>query len=193
MLRAGKHYQPPSLSSIGHSNVKGLRLVLLGAPGAGKGSYAKYIGHYFSVPVISTGDLLRKEIALNTPVGQEVHSITKQGGLVNDGIIFDLLKVRLAQDDVVNGYILDGFPRKLSQAQAFDALTQDKANGILPITTALNISLREDIIIRKALARRTCSKCNAGYNLEHVDEDGIYMPALLPRVDNVCDVVRRTG
>ena len=187
-----RNYTPPTLASVGKSQNKGLRLVLLGAPGSGKGSFSKFISHHFEVPMISTGDLIRAEIKAGTPIGKQVEEITRKGHLVSDEIVISLLKQRISQPDTQNGYILDGFPRRVEQAEILDALSHTNPTShtnpfVQPPNTVVNIELREDILITKACARRVCSGCGQGYNLADVHDGEYCMPAILPKVPNTCD------
>lgn len=151
----------------------------MGAPGVGKGTFATRLAPHFSIPTISTGDLIRAEIKSGTPVGQSVKALTEKGGLVSDDIVLDLLKTRLDQPDAQVGFILDGYPRRISQADTLSALH--------PVSLAVNLVLDESILVEKALARRICEKCGHGYNLANICRDGYQMPPLLPKVAGKCD------
>lgn len=174
-------YKPPSLEQIGHSKFVGsLRVVLLGPPGAGKGSFAKYIASYYQIPTISTGDILRAEVKKRSPLGRRVEEITARGDLVDDILIMEMLSKRLEEPDTSNGYILDGFPRTLPQAKALNDFAHKDTTPFHPPNVVLNINLREDVNIAKALGRRVCSDCTRGYNVANIVEDVMYMPAILP-------------
>ncbi len=212
-------YAPPTLESVGKSSFPNLRMVLLGAPGSGKGSFAKFISHYYNVPVLSTGDLIRKEIADNSPIGRAVKEASNSGKLLGDDVVIEVLKNALSKatssspsGTPPNGYILDGFPRRISQAVSLEQMNGavNAASGtaasaaasssasahaqggasLPPINVALNINLREDVLVRKAVARRVCKGCGRGYNVADIQEDNICMPAILPRRTGVCDSVR---
>jgi len=168
----------PSPSSSAGSK-RSIRLALLGAPGVGKGTFAARIGPHYGIPCISTGDLVRAEIKAQTPIGQQIADINKKGGLVEDGIILDLLKRRLAQKDCLSGFLLDGFPRRVTQAQALSNLAR--------IDFVVNISLAEEVLIEKTINRRVCKSCGHGYNFADIRRGEICMPPLLPKKPNVCD------
>lgn len=184
-------YTLPTKQGLGTSRHSGLRAVLLGAPGSGKGSFGKFIAHYFQVPIVSTGDLIRAEIKRQSPLGKDIQSLAAAGTLVGDDVVFALLQDRLQQADTQSGFILDGFPRRLTQAETLAKVfpSPAPATGIASraVNCVLNISLREDVLVRKAVARRVCDGCGAGYNVAHVFEGTIRMPAILPRTPNACD------
>ncbi|MES1912541.1 MAG: hypothetical protein MHM6MM_004800 [Cercozoa sp. M6MM] len=156
------------------------RVLLLGAPGAGKGTYAKVLSPMLEIPHISTGDLIRDEIRAQTPIGREIEQLVSQGELVSDETTAELLRARLQRDDAKKGYFLDGFPRTRKQ---IDMLNDVGAE----VDAALEIQLDEDILVEKIVQRRACSKCGRNYNLAHIERDGWYMPPLLPQKDGVCD------
>ena len=157
-----------------------IHLVLLGAPGVGKGTFASRIGPHYNIPAISTGDLVRAEIKKpNSSVGAEIKSISERGGLVSDSIILNMLQSRLQEHDAQNGFLLDGFPRRVTQADALNSMTY--------VSAVLNITLREDILINKICSRRVCSKCGRNYNLADIHEGEYVMPPLLPRKSGICD------
>ncbi len=139
-----------------------MRLVLLGAPGAGKGTQAKKLIEKYGIPQISTGDILRKAVADGTPLGKEAKSYMDSGGLVPDSVVIGLVRERLAQDDCKKGYILDGFPRTTPQAEALDkVLTGMNA----PLDTALSVDVDMDILMKRLTGRRTCKSCQQMYNI----------------------------
>lgn len=146
------------------------------------------MSYYFNAPVISTGDLIRTEIKNKTEIGKHVKKLSEKGKLVEDEIVVSIVRKRLAeleaQTSGPQSYILDGFPRTVHQAMMLEEGSEGKM-----INTALHITLREDILIRKSLARRVCSNCGRGYNVANIDEDGIVMPALLPKREGHCDDV----
>lgn len=150
------------------------RVVLLGAPGAGKGTQAKMLIEKYKIPQISTGDILRKAVADGTPLGKEAKVIMDQGGLVSDKIVLGLVEERLKQPDTANGFILDGFPRNTAQAEALDKILT--SNG-MPLTVALNIDVDMNDLLKRLTGRRTCRGCQQMYN--------IHFSA--PKKDGVCD------
>jgi len=151
-----------------------MRLVLLGAPGAGKGTQAKKLIEKYSIPQISTGDILRKAVADGTPLGKEAKSYMDSGGLVPDSVVIGLVKERLAQDDCKKGYILDGFPRTTPQAEALDA--ELTAMGT-PLTDALSVDVPMNDLMKRLTGRRTCKSCQQMYNLHFS----------APQKEGVCD------
>lgn len=150
------------------------RVVLLGAPGAGKGTQAKMLIEKYNIPQISTGDILRKAVADGTPLGKEAKVIMDQGGLVSDKIVLGLVEERIKQPDCNAGFILDGFPRNTAQAEALDKMLV--AMGA-PLTIALNIDVDMNDLLKRLTGRRTCKSCQQMYN--------IHFSA--PKKDGVCD------
>lgn len=138
------------------------RIVLIGPPGAGKGTQAEYLRDRHGVPHISTGDMLREQIRNNTPLGREAQGFINQGLLVPDALIFSVLKDRLAKEDVNIGYILDGFPRSRGQAEALDEFLKRHHQEL---TGALLLTLDDDIIVRRLSNRRVCPECGRVYHL----------------------------
>lgn len=134
-----------------------VRLILLGAPGAGKGTQAAKIQEEYNIPSISTGQIIRESIAANTPLGNKMKSFIDRGELVPDDIVVEIVKERIKKDDCKNGYILDGFPRTISQATIMEKLP-------IPIDVALEIDVDENIIVDRLSGRRVCSKCGATYH-----------------------------
>ncbi len=147
-----------------------MKLILLGAPGAGKGTQADIISRKLEIPTISTGNILRAAIREGTPVGLKARAIIEAGQLVPDDVIMGIVAERVARDDCRKGYILDGVPRTVAQA---DALTE---HGI-DVDLALCIDVPDEVIIKRMSGRRTCSVCSATY---HVESNP-------PRVEGVCD------
>jgi adenylate kinase len=150
------------------------RVVLLGAPGAGKGTQAKMLIEKYKIPQISTGDILRKAVADGTPLGKEAKVIMDQGGLVSDKIVLGLVEERIKQPDCKAGFILDGFPRNTAQAEALDKMLS--AMGA-PLTIALNIDVDMNDLLKRLTGRRTCKGCQQMYNIH-------FSP---PKKDGVCD------
>ena len=150
------------------------RVVLLGAPGAGKGTQAKMLIEKYKIPQISTGDILRKAVADGTPLGKEAKVIMDQGGLVSDKIVLGLVEERIKQPDCKNGFILDGFPRNTVQAEALDKILSGMG---APLTIALNIDVDMNDLLKRLTGRRTCKGCQQMYN--------IYFSA--PKKEGICD------
>ena len=166
-------------------------LLLFGPPGCGKGTQALRIAESFHIPAISTGDLLRAEVAAETDLGLEVKSILASGGLVSDKLVTKILLRRLKTDDCKDGYLLDGYPRTLDQAETLDRFF--KKQEIAPISIHLDVP--EDVITARITSRRQCPTCKAIYNVisqpprvpDTCDNDG---SALITRADDKEDVVR---
>ena len=147
-----------------------MRLIMLGAPGAGKGTQAEVLSEKFGIPAISTGAMIRQAIKNGTDVGLKAKDYIDKGLLVPDAAIIDIIKERLNEDDCKNGFILDGFPRTIAQAEALDEF------GI-EIDTALSIEVDDEVIVKRLSGRRECSVCGATY---HVDSKP-------PVKDGICD------
>lgn len=150
------------------------RVVLLGAPGAGKGTQAKMLIDRFKIPQISTGDILRKAVADGTPLGKEAKVIMDSGGLVSDKIVLGLVEERIKQPDCKAGFILDGFPRNTAQAEALDKIL---AGMNMPLTVALNIDVDLNDLLKRLTGRRTCKSCQQMYNI-------YFSP---PKKEDTCD------
>ncbi len=138
------------------------RVVLLGAPGAGKGTQAKMLIEKYKIPQISTGDILRKAVADGTPLGKEAKVIMDQGGLVSDKIVLGLVEERIQKPDCKEGFILDGFPRNTAQAESLDKML---SNMKAPLTVALNIDVDMNDLLKRLTGRRTCKGCQQMYNI----------------------------
>ena len=147
-----------------------MKLILLGAPGAGKGTQAEILSKLLNVPTISTGNILRAAIKNGTPVGLEAKSYIEAGQLVPDAVIIGIIRERLAEADCANGYILDGVPRTIPQAQAME----DKG---IEIDWALSIEVDDQVIIDRMSGRRTCKNCSQTFHV-------VSNP---PKVEGVCD------
>ncbi|TLM77447.1 MAG: nucleoside monophosphate kinase, partial [Actinobacteria bacterium] len=139
-----------------------MNIVLLGAPGAGKGTQAKMITEKYGVPQISTGDILRAAVANGTPLGLEAKKFMDAGDLVPDSVVIGLVKDRLAEDDTAAGFILDGFPRTVAQAEALDA---ELASLGKAIEAAVAVEVDPEIIVARLTARRTCRGCGKIFNV----------------------------
>jgi adenylate kinase len=156
-----------------------MRIVFLGAPGVGKGTYASRISLILEIPHIATGDLFRDEIREGTELGKEAKEYMERGELVPDELVIDMLKKRINEKDCERGFILDGFPRTVRQAEELETITR--------IDLVVNINLREELLIKKLAARRICRKCGKIYNIADIKVGEIRMPPLLPKKENVCD------
>ena len=150
------------------------RVVLLGPPGAGKGTQAKLLQEMFGAVQISTGDILRKAVADQTPLGQQAAGFINSGALVPDGVIVNLVAERLKEPDCAKGFLLDGFPRTIPQAESLDEILK---NAGLNLNCVLSVQVPQDIIVERLAGRRTCRQCGA---LCHV----AFNP---PKVEGVCD------
>ena len=147
-----------------------MKIIMLGAPGAGKGTQAKKIASKYNIPHISTGDIFRMNIKNGTELGTKAKSYMDQGLLVPDELVVDLVVDRLKQDDCVNGYVLDGFPRTIPQAKALLAAREK-------VDFALNVDVPDENIVRRMGGRRACIRCGATYHVE-------FAP---PKVEDTCD------
>lgn len=139
-----------------------MRLVLLGAPGAGKGTQAKMLIDKHGIPQISTGDILRKAVADGTPLGIKAKSFMDSGGLVPDEVVIGLIKERLQQADCKKGFILDGFPRTIVQAEKLDSILKELN---MPLDSALSIDVPKEDLMKRLTGRRTCKACQQMYNI----------------------------
>lgn len=151
-----------------------MKIVMLGAPGAGKGTQAKRIAAKFSIPHISTGDIFRANIKNNTPLGTKAKSYMDKGELVPDELVIELIMDRFAQDDCVNGYVLDGFPRTIPQAEELDKALKSVNDNL---NYAIDVEVPDDNIINRMSGRRACVNCGATYHIVHNP----------PKVENECD------
>ena len=151
-----------------------MRIILLGAPGSGKGTQAQMLVEKYNIPQISTGDLLRAAAEAGTELGIKAKSIIDAGQLVSDDIVLGMIKERLAEDDAKNGFILDGFPRNISQAKAMDKMLEGLG---WPLDSVILINVDQDFIIRRIVGRRTCPVCKQVYN--------IYTSP--PKKEGICD------
>jgi len=140
-----------------------VKIVLLGPPGAGKGTQAKSISNRYSIPHISTGDIFRSNISENTPLGVEAKKYMDNGQLVPDEVTINMVKDRLQQDDCKNGYLLDGFPRTVHQAEALQEFLQERQEKI---DTALLIEVPMNFILERMTGRRVCPSCGASYHMK---------------------------
>jgi len=139
-----------------------MRIVLLGAPGSGKGTQAKLLVEKYKIHQISTGDLLRAEVASNSELGKKAKSAMNSGQLVSDDIVLGMIQARLSKPDAKNGFILDGFPRNIPQAQSLDAMLARLGQ---PLQLALLVDVDTDVLLKRVTGRRTCGSCGAIYNI----------------------------
>ena len=147
-----------------------MNLILLGAPGAGKGTQAEIICEKFSIPSISTGNIIREAVKTGTEMGIKAKSFMDSGELVPDAVVIGIIKERLAQDDCKNGFILDGFPRTIPQAEALDEM------GVV-IDRVVSIEVPDERIAARMSGRRVCAACGASYHIEYKQ----------PKQESICD------
>ena len=151
-----------------------VKIIMLGAPGAGKGTQAKMIAEKFGVPHISTGDIFRANIKEGTELGMEAKKYMDQGLLVPDELTVKILLDRVAREDCADGYVLDGFPRTIPQAEVLDAALE-KLNE--KIDYAVNVDVPDENIVKRMSGRRACPKCGATFHVEHIP----------PKQEGICD------
>lgn len=151
-----------------------MRIVMLGAPGAGKGTQAEKIAEKFHLPHISTGDIFRANISAGTALGKKAEEYMDQGLLVPDELVVDLVVDRIHQQDCEKGYILDGFPRTIPQAEYLDKALEEMGTSL---TCAIDVEVPDQAIIRRMSGRRACLSCGATYHIEHA----------APMKENICD------
>ena len=148
-----------------------MNLILLGAPGAGKGTQAELLSEKLSIPAISTGNMLREAMANGSSLGLKIKKLMDEGSLVPDDVVIGIIKERLAEDDCAGGFILDGFPRTVPQAEALDAMN-------INMDLVISIEVSDEAIIKRMSGRRLCGECGASYHT-------VYIPT---KVEGVCDV-----
>ncbi len=151
-----------------------MNLMVFGAPGAGKGTQAKFLVQKYNIPQISTGDMLRSAISQKTDMGLEAKKYMDAGELVPDETIIGIIKDRLEEDDCKNGFILDGFPRTITQAKALDELMKSSGKKL---DFVLSFDVPDELIIQRIAGRRVCPKCGASYHVE-------FNP---PKMQDICD------
>lgn len=153
-----------------------MNLILIAAPGAGKGTLAKSLKEKYNYVHISTGDLLRDIVKSDDPLGAKIKDILEKGLLVDDELIYEILKKRLSESDCKNGVILDGFPRNVSQAKKYDEIVEEVG---LDLGKAILLDVSEELLIKRITGRRLCPDCGAIYN--------IFNPEICPKEENKCD------
>jgi adenylate kinase len=161
-----------------------MRLILLGPPGAGKGTQAQWLKDTFGVPQLSTGEMLREAVAQGTEVGREAKAIMEAGGLVSDEIINRIVADRIDQPDAARGFVLDGYPRTPNQAEALDRMLADRG---LAIDAVVEIEVDHAALVQRIAGRFSCAKCGTGYH-------DLFKPTTAPGVCDVCgstEFVRR--
>ena len=151
-----------------------MKIIMLGAPGAGKGTQAKMLAEKYGIPHVSTGDIFRANIKEQTELGIEAKKYMDQGLLVPDELTVKILLDRVAKDDCKNGYVLDGFPRTIPQAEVLDKAVAELGESI---DYAINVDVKDENIIRRMSGRRACLKCGATYHIEHIP----------PKQEGICD------
>ena len=151
-----------------------MKIVMLGAPGAGKGTQAKMIAEQYGIPHVSTGDIFRMNIKNGTELGKEAKTYMDKGELVPDELTVRILLDRVAQEDCKNGYVLDGFPRTIPQAEVLDAELTKLGDAI---DYAINVDVPDENIIRRMSGRRACVSCGATYHIVHIP----------PKKEGICD------
>jgi adenylate kinase len=166
---------------------KNLKLIFLGAPGAGKGTQADVISEKYGIPTISTGAMIREAIKNQTEMGLAAKAYSDRGDLVPDEVVINIIKERLAQDDCKNGFILDGFPRTVPQAEALDKMGVE-------ISLVLSLEVEDSKIVERMSGRRVCPKCSASYHTAYLPAaDGVHCDKcgeeLIIRRDDAPEVV----
>jgi adenylate kinase len=157
-----------------------VELILLGPPGAGKGTQSELLERRYGVAKISTGDMLRAELAAKTPLGLEAEAVMAAGKLVSDDLMIRMISLRISQPDCANGFILDGFPRTVPQAEALDKLLHETA---VDLDAVIELKVDEAVLVERISGRYSCAKCGTGYHDRFK----------LPKVEGVCDVCGSTA
>lgn len=152
-----------------------LNIVLMGPPGAGKGTHAAWIERDYAIPHISTGDMFREAMASGSSLGNKIKEIVNRGDLVNDELTCALVKERLSREDCKRGYLLDGFPRTIAQAEALVTMGKEISREV---SLVINISCPDEVLVRRISGRLVCPKCGASYNVV----------TMKPKKEGVCDV-----
>lgn len=149
-----------------------MNLILLGPPGAGKGTQARFLQDTFNLAHLSTGDMLRETVASGSAMGKQLQEIMSSGNLVPDDIMIDLIKTRIRKDDCREGFILDGFPRTIAQAEALDGMLKQEGKALDHV---IEIQVRDDEMVARIAGRYTCAKCGEGYHdaFKRPQKDGV--------------------
>ena len=151
-----------------------MRIILLGEPGAGKGTYSSELVKKFCIPQISTGDMLRASVKAGTPLGRQAQEFMKKGELVPDSVVIELIRERIKEGDAAKGFILDGFPRTLPQAQSLDKMLLSMD---ISLSAVIKIEVGKAILLKRLTGRRVCKGCGATYNVD----------TMKPKKEGVCD------
>ncbi len=151
-----------------------MRIIFLGEPGAGKGTYSIEMVKKFGIPQISTGDMLREAVKAGTPLGRQAQEFMKRGELVSDSVVIELIRERIKQTDAAKGFILDGFPRTLPQAQSLDKMLQSMN---ISLSTVVKIEVGKAILLKRLTGRRVCKGCGTTYNID----------TMRPQKEGICD------
>jgi adenylate kinase len=152
-----------------------LNIILMGPPGAGKGTHALWIEQDYKIPHISTGDMFREAMASGSELGKKIKDVINRGDLVSDELTCALVKERLSRSDCAHGYLLDGFPRTIPQAEAWEKISKEIGREV---NLVINISCPDDELVRRISTRRVCPKCGASYNVV----------SMKPKKEGICDV-----